>query len=128
MTPARVASPMPAGRSTAPSAAPSAKATPDRQLDEKSGRKRKSRPEDEIDQLFEQKLGKKIKKAGLAPETPPPTVALEQETQAKDPKERKRKKGDDDGRDKDLKDILGAIKAAPKGEDKGRKHKKKKAA
>ncbi|GJE84753.1 nucleolar protein 9 [Phanerochaete sordida] len=119
MTPARVASLMPG--------APPAKATPEPEAARPS-KKRKGRPEDEIDALFEQKLGKKVKKAGLAPDAPPAPAAAAPQDGTKDGKERKRKKGDEGEKDKDLTDILGAIKAAPKGEDKSRKHKKKKAA
>lgn len=121
MTPARVASPMPPTKS----AAQSAKATPElsrSQEAEKQSKKRKSRTEDEIDQLFEEKLGKKVKKAGLAPEVAPAPQAVAGRKEGKD---KKRKKGEDDVKDKDLKDILGAIKAASKGDDKSHQRKKK---
>lgn len=81
-------------------------------------KKRKTRPEDEIDQLFEQKLGKKVKKAELKTEEPSQLEAVEVK------KERKRHKKDGEAKDRELEDVLGAIKAAPK--DEKRHHKKKK--
>jgi len=60
-------------------------------------RKRKSRPEDEIDALFSEKLGKRIKKAALVDDiqTEPPSV---KSTKVKD---------------QGLEQILGAIRLAP---------------
>ncbi|KAI0079728.1 ARM repeat-containing protein [Panus rudis PR-1116 ss-1] len=72
--------------------------------------KRKRHPEDEIDDLFDSTLGKKIKKADLGdsanPSPPPKTLT------------------DSIAADKSLADIIGAIKAAPKGE---RSNKRKRA-
>ena len=68
-------------------------------------RKRKARPEDEIDALFNEKLGKRIKKAALT-ET---TSTLEDPLEAlvvKDVVTRKE--------DKELEQVLGAIRLAPK--------------
>lgn len=84
-------------------------------------RRRKEAPEDEIDVLFGERLGKKVKKGELKP---------------KDEKSVKSEKGDEvhdergkaakvDTADKDLKDVLGAIRAAPK--DDGAHRKKKRA-
>ena len=68
-------------------------------------RKRKARPEDEIDALFNNKLGKKIKKAALSQTTStldgPSEVIV-----VKDVAARKE--------DKELDQVLGAIRLAPK--------------
>ncbi|KAF9563347.1 ARM repeat-containing protein [Agrocybe pediades] len=71
-------------------------------------RKRKHRPDNEIDALFEEKLGKKIKKAALAdgPGAAP--------TELSPSKPSKRVKGGEDKKqDKELQQILGAIRSAP---------------
>lgn len=81
--------------------------------------KRKARPDNEIDQLFEEKLGKKVKRAELKTEAPMKAPEAEGDRQEKT---KRRKIG---GTDKGLEDVLGAIKAAPK--DEKRHHKKKKA-
>lgn len=100
---------------------PSKAATPEPQKTSvKQSKKRKVRADNEIDQLFEEKLGKKVKKAGLGGDaTSQPAAPKVDGT-----KDKKRRKGEDEGKDKDLKDILGAIKAAPK-DDKSHKRKKK---
>ncbi|KAI0092558.1 armadillo-type protein [Irpex rosettiformis] len=95
---------------------------PSTSLEAKKRSKRKHRAEDEIDKLFKEKLGKKVKKA-----------ALEQVTFSDDAEEdkgdntstKKRKKGEADGQRDDLQEVLGAVKAAPKGEGNHRAKKKK---
>lgn len=95
-------------------------------------RKRTSHKDDEIEELFEATLGWKVKKAELKPA---PTEGADQKSrgledvQQKEDKTvkagKKSKKGVKDG-DKDLQDVLGAIKAAPKDDKvKGKKGKKK---
>lgn len=102
--------------------------------------KGKGKEQDEIDALFDATLGKKTKKAGLASTAAQEDGATEvaagkakkhregdhKEKEAKGKgKSKKRKERDegDDAEDKDLKDVLGAIRAAPK-EDKGPKRKR----
>jgi len=70
-------------------------------------RKRKHRPDNEIDALFEEKLGKRIKKAALADE---PSIL---ESPAS-----KRERGSGKPQDKELQQILGAIRSAPSGDKK----------
>ncbi|KAK7696593.1 hypothetical protein QCA50_001251 [Cerrena zonata] len=79
-------------------------------------RKRKHRPEDEIDELFDNTLGKKIKRAGLSGEVVTKTKSTSSD-----------KMKVEDVKDKSLKDILGAIQAAPKNDEKGHGKKKKRA-
>ncbi|KAI0637703.1 ARM repeat-containing protein [Trametes polyzona] len=112
----------------------------------KSKGKGKGQPQDEIDALFDATLGKKVKKADLAGAAPPPgpdtgkakSQGAEEEKGAKEPakekekekgekgkgKSKKRKERDGDAGDRDLEDVLGAIRAAPK-EDKGPKKRKR---
>ncbi|CAL1702092.1 unnamed protein product [Somion occarium] len=78
-------------------------------------RRRKDRTEDEIDELFDTTLGKKIKRAGLTDVEPAQVKTKSSE----------KKKIVEEVRDKGLKDILGAIRAAPKDD---RIHSKKKRA
>ncbi|KAL1937556.1 hypothetical protein VTO73DRAFT_13051 [Trametes versicolor] len=103
--------------------------------------KGKGKGQDEIDALFDATLGKKTKKAGLASTAPAQEDGATEAAAGKAKKHRegdhkekeakgkgkskKRKERDegDDAEDKDLKDILGAIRAAPK-EDKGPKRKR----
>lgn len=102
---------------------------------------------DDIDELFEAALGKKMKKGSLAVAAAPvpsihDDVALEAEDQdegaeraekkrkKEEKKEKKKRKRDGDGEggggeDKTLEGVLGAIKAAPKGQEKGRGKSKK---
>lgn len=68
-------------------------------------RKRKARPEDEIDALFDAKLGKKIKKAALS-ETTSTLDGASEVIVVKDVTARKE--------DKELEQVLGAIRLAPK--------------
>jgi nucleolar protein 9 len=70
-------------------------------------KKRKRKPENEIDELFDAALGGKIKKAALA------AIPMSEE-----------KEGEKE-EDKSLKAVLGAIRSAPKGEEKHRKKRKK---
>ena len=84
-------------------------------------KKRKARPTDEIDEVFET-LGKKVKRAELKADEVDAPAKTDTAKEAK--KEKKRRKRDDDAKDKELEDVLGAIKAAPKDE-KRHKHKKK---
>ncbi|KAF9474932.1 hypothetical protein BDN70DRAFT_884318 [Pholiota conissans] len=87
--------------------APPSKADPAPQPE---SRKRKSRPENEIDALFNEKLGKKIKKAALTDNAGVTDVS----TNARPTK--KEKVGD-----KDLQQVLGAIRVAPASDGKKKK-------
>ncbi|GBE79200.1 Nucleolar protein [Sparassis crispa] len=80
-------------------------------------RKRKARPEDEIDALFDAALGKKVKKGRLGPTGSVPAQGQGGEVEQK-------REGQKEQVDKVLKDVLGAIKAAPK-EEKGHSRKKR---
>lgn len=89
-------------------------------------KKRKAQPEDEIEQLFQKKLGKKVKKAVLeASGGADAQPAIEAKEERSETKERKRRKDGGREKDKGLTDVLSAIKAAPK-DDKTRRSKKKK--
>ncbi|KAF8164817.1 armadillo-type protein [Crassisporium funariophilum] len=77
-------------------------------------RKRKSRPEDEIDALFNAKLGKRIRKAALAETIPVSQSPVKVEAVKED-------KGT---KDKSLQQVLGAIRSAPKDEAHMKKSKK----
>lgn len=90
----------------------------------KDGGKKRSKPSDEIEELFEKTLGKKIKKAALGTEVEKPK-GLEEEAGEKG---KKRKKKDSKDRGGELDSVLGAIKSAPKHEDGGRPKKKHKRA
>lgn len=81
--------------------------------------KRQSQPEDEIDQLFEANLGKKVKRTGLRSDT----AAGAGMQRADDQSGKARLKGDTV--DKGLVEVLGAIKLAPK-DDSGHRAKRKK--
>lgn len=88
-------------------------------------RKHKGDAEDEIDALFDAKLGKKIKKGGLGrKDEEDHEVKSKGEEHDGSTKKRKRHAKDEPA-DNDLKDVLGAIKAAPK--DDGAHRKKKRA-
>lgn len=76
-------------------------------------RKRVSRKGDEIDELFESAIGKKVKRAELG------VVEPKQSTEDK-----VKKHGKKSAEDKDLEQVFGAIKSAPK-DDSG--HRKKRA-
>lgn len=91
---------------------------------ESKSRKR-SKPSDEIEELFDKTLGKKIKKAALATEE---TKEVEVSKPAADA-EKKSKKGKDKDKKKDnsLDAVLGAIKSAPKHDSERPKKKHKKA-
>ena len=80
-------------------------------------KKRKRKPENEIDELFDAALGKKIRKAALA--TIPVSEEKEGVVVVKGEKEVKEEE------DKSLKAVLGAIRSAPKGEEKHKKKRKK---
>ena len=103
--------------------------------------KKKAQPQDEIDALFESTLGKAVKKADLAGPGEHKTKDQEDgasKSKSKDKdklkdrggadkgekKGKKRKEREEGGADKDLSDVLGAIRSAPK-EDKGPKKKKR---
>ncbi|CDO74124.1 hypothetical protein BN946_scf185043.g174 [Trametes cinnabarina] len=102
--------------------------------------RRKGQPQDEIDALFDATLGKKVKKAELASaakevaETRNDIVEKAKEVKEKSEKEKgksksksKKRKEREEGEeavDKDLMDVLGAIRAAPK-DDKGPKKRKR---
>lgn len=76
-------------------------------------KKRKRKPaENEIDELFDAALGRKIKKAALA------TIPVSEEKEEVVVKGKKEE-------DKSLKAVLGAIRSAPKGEEKHGKKRKK---
>ena len=72
-------------------------------------RKRKSRPEDEIDVLFDTKLGKRIRKAALS-ETTIEVIPVKGITARKE--------------DKELEQVLGAIRLAPKDDRQSKKKQK----
>ena len=78
-------------------------------------KKRKRKPENEIDELFDAALGKKIRKAALA------TIPVSEEKEGVVVKE----KEVNEEEDKSLKAVLGAIRSAPKGEEKHKKKRKK---
>lgn len=102
---------------------------------------------DDIDELFEAALGKKMKKGSLAAvNAPVPSIhndvapeaedqdegteRAEKKRKKEEKKEKKKRKKDGDeggggGEDKTLEGVLGAIKAAPKGQEKGRGKSKK---
>ena len=88
--------------------------------------------QDEIDALFDATLGKKVKKAELSTsasksskeENDTPRKAKSSRDEKGDKKNKKRKDRDDGGADRDLTDILGAIRSAPK-DDRGSKKRKK---
>ena len=95
---------------------------------EKIRGKQGAQPKDEIDALFDTTLGKKVKRAELASvakEKPDGVTRgghaadggkdLEREKRRKS-KKRKEREGSDNAVDRDLKDVLGAIRAAPKAE------------
>ena len=105
-------------------AVPSAASTAGAEPHPENKKKRKERPGDEIDQLFEDKLGKKVKKGELKMETPVKAPEVEEKHEKKERREKKKRRGEGDDA-KVLQDVLGAIKAAPK--DDKRHHKKKKA-
>ena len=76
-------------------------------------RKRKSRPEDEIDAVFNTKLGKKIKKAALSEVLDDPSkVPVAKDIVARE-------------KDKDLEQVLGAIRLAPKDDRQSKKKQKR---
>ena len=79
-------------------------------------KKRKRKPENEIDELFDAALGKRIRKAALA------TIPVSEEKEGVVVKE---KEVNEEEEDKSLKTVLGAIRSAPKGEEKHRKKRKK---
>ncbi|KAF9468782.1 armadillo-type protein [Collybia nuda] len=79
-----------------------------------SKRKRKVQPEDEIDAVFNATLGKRIKKAAL--DSTEAIILEERLPEAK--RDIKSNKKDESG---GLQDVLGAIRAAPKGEEAGGK-------
>ena len=94
--------------------------TPAEPTPSNKNRKRKPRPEDEIDALFnDAKLGKRIKKAALSEDTsmldsdPSKVLAVESDFAMREA-------------DKELEQVLGAIRLAPK--DDGHSKKKRKRA
>lgn len=95
-------------------------------------RKRKAQPENEIDALFEAKLGKRVKKGELKPVERGGADEKDEQTnngkvETRMQAERKAKKGKGEAKeDKDLRDVLGAIMSAPKDAgEKGKKGKRK---
>ncbi|KZT66809.1 ARM repeat-containing protein [Daedalea quercina L-15889] len=93
-------------------------------------RKRKLQQEDEIDALFEATLGRKVRKGELkSTESDEKGVRSEKDVRAKGAKldgkaKRKTKRAEEE--DKDLNDVLGAIRAAPKDDERrGKKAKRK---
>ncbi|EDR04892.1 uncharacterized protein LACBIDRAFT_303745 [Laccaria bicolor S238N-H82] len=84
-------------------------------IKEETPKKRKRKPENEIDELFDAALGRKIKKAALV------TIPVSEEKEGAVVKGEEVKKEED----KSLKAVLGAIRSAPKGEEKHRKKRKK---
>ncbi|KAI0698876.1 armadillo-type protein [Cytidiella melzeri] len=103
-----------------PAATPTTDGRPESAVGKKQGN-RKSVPDDEIDQLFEAKLGKMVKKAALKEILG--DAAAESVRESAPPK--KRRKGDVDEQHVGLRDIMGAIRAAPKGDDNHRTKKTK---
>ncbi|KAI0786442.1 armadillo-type protein [Abortiporus biennis] len=87
-----------------------------------SKRKRKHPAEDEIDQLFDTAIGKKVKRADLSSNVNEEPESAQAKSKSK---KDKRDVEPEEGVDKSLHDVLGAIKAAPKNEDKGHKKRKK---
>ena len=87
------------------------------EVDGKKGKKRKGRSEDEIDQLFDEKLGKKTKRAVLEADAG-------KDANMKSGVDRPKKTRDVPAKDRELADILGAIRAAPQ-RDGGHRSKKK---
>jgi nucleolar protein 9 len=75
-------------------------------------KKRKKRPEDDIDALFDERLGKKVKKHAVAV-----APSLSGVTSGKLERDATRNE------DKDLEQVLGAIKSAPKSDTLPKKHK-----
>ena len=76
-------------------------------------RKRKSRPEDEIDALFNAKLGKRVKKAALYETGDDPSkILLVKDVTARE-------------EDKELEQVLGAIRLAPKNDGQLKKKQKR---
>ncbi|KAA1466051.1 ARM repeat-containing protein [Dentipellis sp. KUC8613] len=127
---AKAPAPAPAPKSAAPKAQaqtkPAEEVVPTEKEKEKKEKAKRKRG-DEIDDLFDQTLGKKVKRAALASTAAAsePAPADEEEV-AKPSKEEKKKRKGEKGkvRDDGLGDVLGAIKAAPKGEEpKRKKHK-----
>ncbi|KJA16110.1 hypothetical protein HYPSUDRAFT_47764 [Hypholoma sublateritium FD-334 SS-4] len=98
-------------KASAAAAAPSPVSAPQTEpaAPQSESRKRKSRPENEIDALFNEKLGKRIKKAAL---TDTKSVTAVAET----PSVKKKKP------DKDLDQVLGAIRLAPANDGKKKRH------
>lgn len=88
--------------------------------------KKRSKPSDEIEELFEKTLGKRVKKAALGTEVEKPQVAEKAAVEKEEKK--KRKKDAKSDKDRELDSVLGAIKSAPKHEDGGRPKKKHKRA
>lgn len=84
-------------------------------------RKRKARPEDEIDELFDKTIGKKIKRAGLRGDEKITGQPLKTTEMVSTKKRRKDREGQ--MKDKALEDVIDAIKSAPKDSS---DHKKKK--
>ncbi|KAF9040737.1 armadillo-type protein [Panaeolus papilionaceus] len=121
----QVNKPVPAAKpSTSPNVA--SKTQEQKPVKEKETKKRKIRPEDEIEALFNEKLGKKVKRAALEDTSSPKKATSESAPTAEDIKKSKkdRKRAKEEGKgDKELEQILGAIRAAPKSEGPG--HKKK---
>ncbi|KAI8985005.1 ARM repeat-containing protein [Trametes punicea] len=120
-----------------------AESAPSKPVTRKGKTKRKSahQPQDEIDALFDATLGKKVKKAELVSAAKELAESKEKSgDKVKGSKERSEKEEGEKGKakskkrevpeegesavDKDLKDVLGAIRAAPK-EDKGPKKRKR---
>lgn len=98
--------------------APIRRATPIIQtpIESDKNRKRKSRPEDEIDAVFNAKLGKRIKKAALSETTSTPddsskTLTIKDVAAKEDNKE--------------LEQVLGAIRLAPKDDGQSKKKRKR---
>ncbi|TBU50501.1 ARM repeat-containing protein [Dichomitus squalens] len=105
----------------------------DADADRGGGGKRKakgSRPQDEIDALFDATLGKKVKKAELASVDKikgKEDVESKSKSKTKDGEKKSKKRKDEEegaAADKDLSDVLGAIRSAPK-DDKGPKKRKR---
>ena len=118
---------------------------PSKQRERSDKGKHKATPQNEIDALFDATLGKKVKRAELANASADKGQAEDTETDlqkgeeakrkhksktkeqdgdSSKKKSKKRKEREEAAADKDLDDVLGAIRSAPK-EDKGPKKRKR---
>ena len=94
----------------------------------KKKRKRTHGGGDEIDALFDGTLGRKVKRAALDSGATGLQSGNERDAHVgKEDRIRKKKRHGDDMVDRDLAGVLGAIRSAPKGEERTRKKQRAKA-